>query len=389
MPDNRRRSLALSILIPAALLGAIAAGLALARGGSPMAALPPPAAIPVETRAVVLQDGFRRQRTFSGRVQARRESMLGFESAGRLEDVAVDEGARVEAGQLLATLDTDRLRAQRAERVAAKTEAEANLALAEVTLKRLSGVVDKGGVSQQGLDAAREAQRAARAALRLAERRIGTLDIELEKARLTAPFAATVVTRMADEGQVLDAGHPVLTLQERSAPEFRVGIAGPALDQLQTGALYTLTWRDRTLKARLRALLPLRAATARTVDALFDPVEPPPGMLPGDLVTLALEQRVEQRGSWLPLTALTEGERGLWSLYLAETLPQTDAPLAATHRIERRTVDVVHQETDRVFVRGALRDRDRVVSTGLQRIVPGQLVRLIPEAVTVAEVAHD
>lgn len=389
MPDNRRRSLALSTLIPAALLGAIAAGLALARGGSPMAALPPPAAIPVETRAVVLQDGFRRQRTFSGRVQARRESMLGFESAGRLEDVAVDEGARVEAGQLLATLDTDRLRAQRAERVAAKTEAEANLALAEVTLKRLSGVVDKGGVSQQGLDAAREAQRAARAALRLAERRIGTLDIELEKARLTAPFAATVVTRMADEGQVLDAGHPVLTLQERSAPELRVGIAGPALDQLQTGALYTLTWRDRTLKARLRALLPLRAATARTVDALFDPVEPPPGMLPGDLVTLALEQRVEQRGSWLPLTALTEGERGLWSLYLAETLPQTDAPLAATHRIERRTVDVVHQETDRVFVRGALRDRDRVVSTGLQRIVPGQLVRLIPEAVTVAEVAHD
>ncbi|MGR8921611.1 MAG: efflux RND transporter periplasmic adaptor subunit [Gammaproteobacteria bacterium] len=389
MPDNKRRFLVPATLILAGMVGAAAGGLVLARPDTSNPVARPPAALPVETRSVVIQDSFTMQRTFSGWVQARRESVLGFESGGRLSRVLVDEGEIVGEGELLAELDTQRLRAKRAELVAARAEAEANLALANVTLKRLRGVVDKGGVSRQGLDEAREAQRAARAALALAEKRIATMDIELEKTRLHAPFAAIVVSRAADEGRVLDAGHPVLTLQESSTPEVRVGVAGGALSQLEPGRIYPLAWGDGTLHARLRALLPLRAATARTVDALFDPVDAPDQLLPGDLVTLMLDSRIEQRGSWLPLTALAEGERGLWSVYVVDALPDIDVELGATHRIQRRTVDVIHQGADRVFVRSALSEHQHVVVAGLQRVVPGQLVRLAEDAITLAEVRHD
>jgi len=102
MPKNKRRLLVPAIVTLAGMVGAATAGLLLARPDSSDSVARPPAALPVETRAVELQDSFTMQRAFSGRVQARRESVLGFESAGRLARVLVDEGASVAAGELLA-----------------------------------------------------------------------------------------------------------------------------------------------------------------------------------------------------------------------------------------------------------------------------------------------
>ncbi len=379
----------IATLVLGGLLGAAAAALLPSPHHAVSATAMRPVALPVETDAIIPQDSFAMQRTFSGRVQAKRQTALGFELAGRLAEVFVDEGDVVEAGRLLAQLDTARLQASRAELIAARAEAEARLALADVTLQRTRGVVDRGGVSRQDLDEAREALRAASATLALADQRIATIDIELGKTRLIAPFNATVIRRDSDEGRVLEAGHPVLTLQERGAPEIRIGIAGRTLDRLEPGRVYPATWRGQHIAARLRALLPVRAATARTVDALFDPVDPPDGMLPGDMVTLTLESEITQPGSWLPLGALTEGQRGLWSVYIAEPLVGEDADLTATHRIVRRTVDVLYQSADRVFVQGALRPDQRVVISGLHRIVPDQPVRLARDAAQLAEIRHD
>ena len=91
------------------------------------------------------------------------------------------------------------------------------------------------------------------------------------------------------------------------------------------------------------------------------------------LLELVLPQQRDGAGYWLPARVLTESSRGLWSAYVAKPLA---APRGeATHRIARRLLEVTHQEADRVFVRGALRDGDAVVAEGIQRLVPGQLVR--------------
>ena len=123
MTDAKHRNRILFVLAGACLLGAIATTLVLARTAAPGTPDTAPAALPVNTHTLVLQDGFTVQRVFSGTVQAARESVVGFEAAGRLANVLVDEGATVEAGELLAELDTERLAAQRAERVAARSEA--------------------------------------------------------------------------------------------------------------------------------------------------------------------------------------------------------------------------------------------------------------------------
>ena len=64
--------------------------------------------------------------------------------------------------------------------------------------------------------------------------------------------------------------------------------------------------------------------------------------------------------------------RGLWAVYVA------DAADGETAVLERRELEVLHQEADRVFVRGTLADGERVVVGGRHRLVPGQRVRVAP-----------
>ena len=272
------------ILASLGLAAAVPAAALLATSGDPgdtaQAALTPeaPAALGVSTLRVEPASGFGRRRIYTGRVEPFRHAELGFERAGLLQQVLVREGDPVRAGEVLARLDSALLEAKRAELAAGVRTAEADLALAQATLKRYQGSVDQGAVTRQALDEAREGARSAAAGLELARARIASVDLDIAKSALRAPFDGVVTRRGADEGRVLGAGEPVLRVQEAAAPEIRVGVASPLADTLHPGAEYRLTWRGRDLPARLRAVLPVRDGAARTVDALFVPLDP--GVLP-------------------------------------------------------------------------------------------------------------
>lgn len=362
------------------------------------------------------QTSYPLEQVFVGRVEARRSAELGFERAGRLIEVRVREGDRVTADTLLARLDPSLLQAKRTELLADLASAEADLALAEATANRYRSSVEDGAVTRQNLDEASEGARTARARLQLAEARIASIDLDLSKTELRAPFGGTIVRRTADEGTVLSAGQPVLSLQESATPEVRIGVAGPLLEALRPGERYSLDIDGETIPAQLRAIIPLRTGASRTVDALFDPVEQPAAapeqraevepraaadrmpasphksarnpvrasvLRPGNLAELRLSKEIEAQGFWLPLSALSEGERGLWRALVAE--PESDDPQdpkstadASNPRwhLVSRPVQVLYVDNERVFVRGSLQPGDLVVTAGLHRVVPGQWVQI-------------
>ena len=334
-------------------------------------------ALPVSSRSLQPQPSYTVQSRFVGRVEAARESAIGFELAGLLRAVLVDEGDTVTAGQVLARLDQARLQAQRRELQAGLAQAEAERALARITVQRLAGVVGAGGVSRQGLDEAREAHRAAQAAVVLARSRIETIEVDLSKTQLLAPFDGVVTQRLADEGQVLAAGQPVLQVMERRRPKIRIGVAGTRADTLTIGQDQVVEVHGRAFPARVEAVLAVRGSGTRTVDVILALEGTPSGLRPGDLATLTLRQNIPEPGYWLPIEAFAEGPRGLWTVYRLEPIDGPSEPVVgATHAIVTHTVEILHQEAERAFVRGTLPPGARVVTGGLHRIVPGQRVRL-------------
>ncbi len=310
------------------------------------------------------------KQSYIGRVEARREASVGFEIGGLVNAVYVNEGDAVAKGDIIAQLDTALLDASRAELAAAYDQAAADAALAKSTLKRFGEARALNAVSEQALDEAEKEANAKRAASRRAAAAVKSIDVRIEKAQLRAPFDAIIAARLYDEGRVVEAGGPILHLLERGALEARIGIAGSLMSKLEIGGPANVTIGGASYVGVVLAVLPVRNRTSRSVDAIIALDVDDQSIRQGDLAQLDIGVEINEGGYWLPLTALTESTRGLWAAYVAE--PGTNG----VAEIRRRELEILHQETDRVFVRGTLRPGDRVVSTGVQRLAPGLLVSI-------------
>ena len=367
-----RRGRGLALIITAVLLATIV-GLGIQKPADSSAVSVAASATTVAATVPVAEAGYQQGRRFVGRVEAMRTSAVGFEAGGLLASIHVDEGELVSAGVVLARLDTARLEVRRAESLAAHEAARAKLELAAQTLKRLETVIERGLASDQQLDEAREQFRSADAAVELARARTDAIDVDIAKSELIAPFDAVITRRYMDEGRVVAVGEAVLELQEIGDAEIRVGVAGSLVSRLFEGQTYPVTVNGAEVEATVKTVLPVRGAATRTVDVILSLNDAPENMRDGDLVSLHIADTVYEQGYWLPVDALTEGIRGLWTAY---TLIPMQTGTGETHEVVPQVVEILHIEADRVYVRAGLSEAPWLITSGVQKVVPGQLVRI-------------
>ncbi|WP_421791194.1 efflux RND transporter periplasmic adaptor subunit [Hyphobacterium sp.] len=325
-----------------------------------------PGALPVSVMTVEYAENAETAEAYPGLISARRESDLGFERGGRIAEVRVDIGDQVSAGDTLARLDTSTLRAQIAAADAQTAEADAQVAIARATEERQQTLLDRGHISQQRLDevatntTAAEARRAAAAA------QANSLRAQLVLSEIVAPFDGVVTARNSDEGAIAGPGIPVLRLVENTALEVRLGLPVSAAAALEQGETYQFQTSSGVIPAHFRSTTGVVDVRTRSVTAVFDITNS--DVRAGEVARLMLETQINERGFWVPVTALTEGRRGLWSV---QALIRDEA---GNWSLEPRVVETLRVEVDRAFVRGAVSDGEQIVASGLQRVTPGQRV---------------
>jgi len=140
------------------------------------------------------------------------EVRIAAERGGRFTRVLVEEGQTVRAGELLAELDSDELRAALAEARARIAEAEAELKLAQVNRARRERLVREQIVATHDLDQASRDLDIARARLETANAEVARYEAQLRKTRLLAPIAGTVIDRQVDTGETVETGDHAFTL---------------------------------------------------------------------------------------------------------------------------------------------------------------------------------
>jgi RND family efflux transporter MFP subunit len=328
-------------------------------------------ALPVETVRVEAADHYVVGSRHVGQILARRQAELGFTRSDRLVSVLVDEGDRVEQGEVLARLDTSLLEAQRKEWLAQRREVKARLDLARLTLDRRKELAGKDSISTQRYDEARYEVMALEARLASIAAGLDRVEIDIAQSSLEAPFAGSIIRRVADEGAIPAPGAPVVTLIESGAMEVRVGVPPALAARLRVGDRHPIEIDGAEVEAAIGAIRQDVRADTRTVTVVL-PIEADhaPAARHGALARLRIEERREARGFWLPITALTESRRGLWGAFVLAPGDASDEFV-----LDRQELMMIHAESDRAFVRGTLVDGDEVVVTGLQRIAPGQHVR--------------
>lgn len=159
----------------------------------------------------------------AGTVALREETALAFTSPGRIARILVNEGDKVRRGQLLAVLDTTPVSATLEIAVAEQTRARAEL-------RRLEPLMAKGWITRPRYEAALAAAQSADAAVQARR-------FSLETARIMAASDGTIMARLAEPGQVVAEGMPVLVLgKSDSGYVLRAPLSDRELVRVRQGA---------------------------------------------------------------------------------------------------------------------------------------------------------
>ncbi|GAB2677601.1 efflux RND transporter periplasmic adaptor subunit [Aliiglaciecola aliphaticivorans] len=361
-----------SLLIPIAIILPLIAvvGLMVTAGSGQVT--PPPSQAKIHQVEVVQlspQDSYQLEQLAYGRLESANLSNLGFELAGKVQQILVDEGDQIVVGQLIAKLDTQRLDASMKELEAALQSAKADLRLAKQSQQRVAELVSRNLESTQRLNEVDENTQVANALVEQTQARINTLQVEIEKSELRASFDGTVVSRPVDPSTVVSAGQPVVVVQQTSAYDARIAMSSDQAFGLTVGQKHPLIANGVTLTGVVKSIAKTRQMDTRTIDVIFSVEASQDRLLPGDLIALVYNKQVNESGVWVPKQALSSGIRGLWTLFTVSDKGQ--------QKVTSRSVEVLFAGKTHSYVRGTLSANDWMVINGAHRLVPGQIVNAV------------
>ncbi len=321
--------------------------------------------VPVSTSPVTLETEYTVRRTFIGQVEAQKTTSLSFELPGRLDNLTVDEGDHVEKGDILAQQDISLLVTEQSQLTASRKATEAQLRFADQTVRRNSNLTERGFTSQAGLDEALARQSELQARIAEIDAGLDSVAIRMSKSQLKAPFDGQITERLVDGGETLGAGQRVLGLVELRKPQVRIGVPLDVTDADLSNSRIEIAGVARD--ATLVTLRPDVDPITRTRTAIFE-METFENAAFGQTARLVFSDRIAANGFWAPITSLKEGVRGQWTLLVVD-------PEAV---VRSASVEILHAESERVYVRGAFSEDMQLVNEGPHRVTVGQRVTTEP-----------
>jgi len=306
-------------------------------------------------------------RTFTGIVEARVQSDLGFRVAGKILERSVNMGQRVQKGQVLMRLDPVDFELAFAAQKANVEAARAKYIQAKADEARYASLVKSGAVSRQEYDQARAAFDSAKAQLDAAEAQARVSNNSSEYAVLLADADGVIVRTLSEPGQVVAAGQTVIQLAHDGPREALINLPEGVRPDLGTVAPARLYGQEQTYQAKLRELSDAADPASRTFAARY--------VLEGEAASAPL-------GSTVTIGLLTKQTSGNQCVQL---------PVGAIHdrgsgpgvwivdersEVKFRSVTIASIGKEEVVVSGGVRAGEKVVALGAHLLHEGQVVNV-------------
>jgi HlyD family secretion protein len=225
----------------------------------------------------------------SGYVVAQRKAAVSSKSTGRLAFLGVEEGSRVQKGQVIASLENADLIAAKNEAAAQVKQAQADLGTAQAELvdarlqyRRYKTLVAQDLVPKQDFDTANARYKKAQAGIAAANARINVAraalantQAALEYSYIRAPFNGVVTTKYAEVGEVVapfgaaaNARAAVVTMADLNSLMVEVDVAESNLDKVHLGQPCEISLDaipDKRFAGEVHMIVPTADRTKATV----------------------------------------------------------------------------------------------------------------------------
>lgn len=338
----------------------------------------------------------------TGRVATVSRADIGSELAGVVLERRVQEGDQVKPGDLLVVLKSDELAAQVRQAEVALTElatsrrpqAAAELASAKAQLEQASREANRrrnaepGILSAEEIEQAVEAERVARnnfetARLKAAalaqgqveeaslREQLAVAQAQLEKTKIRATVAGTVLTRDVEPGDLVQPGQTLFTIAINGNTEIRVPLDERNLSRLalqQKATVIADAYPEYTFPAWISFIAPSIDPQRGTVELKLT-VDPVPDFLRQDMtVSVNAETGRRERALAIPNDALT-GLKGDKATVL----------LVRNGKVQRQQVTLGLRGLDRAEVISGLKEGDQVLANPDASLEDGARVRIKPQ----------
>ena len=328
-------------------------------------------------RAAVVQNAALDVRSFTGTVAARVQSDLGFRISGKVLERLVDTGQAVKRGQVLMRIDPiDLTLAAKAqlETVAAARARARQTAQDEARYRDLRGT---GAISVAAYDQTAAAADAAKAQLSAAETQAEMARNASRYTELVADVDGIVMETLAEPGQVVSAGQPVVRLARAGDREAVIQLPETLRPALGSSAVAALFGNEGvTSSARLRQLSDTADRVLRTFEARY--------VLEGELANAPLGATVT-----LQIPGRHTGSASGWSVPIAALFDAGKGPgvwvlQGQPAKVTWRPVTVQRLSDDSAHVAAQLKQGDRIVALGAHLLREGLSVRIADQAAATA-----
>ena len=309
-------------------------------------------------------------RTFTGIVEARVQSDLGFRVGGKILERSVNMGQRVQKGQILMRLDPEDLRLSAAAQQANVEAARAKYIQTSADEKRSAMLVNSGVISRREYDQDRAALDSAKAQLEVAEAQARVSNNSSEYAVLLADADGVIVQTLSEPGQVVAAGQTVIQLAHDGPREALINLPEGVRPDLGTIASARLYGQDQMYQAALRQLSDAADPASRTFEARY--------VLEGEAASAPL-------GSTVTITLVTKQSSGNQSFLVpvGAIYDRGSGPgvwiVDDKSEVNFRFVKIASIGQEEVVVSRGIDAGENVVALGAHLLHEGQVVNLANE----------
>ena len=311
------------------------------------------AAIPVEVAKVTvgaIDAAYRGTAT----LEAENEATVLTKQSGTVEQVFAEEGDRVRAGQVLAKLESDKLRFE-------KARAQADVDRLEQDFTRLKSVYQRNLVSREAYDKTQYDLSAARAAADLAS-------LALRESEVRAPFDGIVTARYIKRGNLIQSNTQAFRITQMDRLRANIYVPERDIHKLKTEHPVKLTvdaWPDKVFTGTVLLINPVVDASTGTVKVTVNIDAKQSELRPGMFARTEILYDHREQALLIPRDAVLT-EDAAESVYVV-----------ANEHARRHVVRIGYGDAENFEVLEGLAAGEQVVTTGQASLKDGAKVQVV------------
>jgi multidrug efflux system membrane fusion protein len=315
--------------------------------------------------------------TFSGVIEADLDANLSFRVGGTIVNRSVKVGDLVQAGQLLAELDTTDLKVAYQQSLASLQQAKANERNQRASYERAMELYENNNSSKSELDNARAGADSAKAASNVASKQSEASRLQLSYSKLVSPQICSVAEILADTNEAVKAGYGVIRVTCGACAKVKVSVPGRLISSIHKGddsIVRTSAFSDKEFPAKVTEV-----GVAASSDGTF-PVEALlqgscPDLRAGMSANLSfefsdLEGSEQAKRLMVPYLSVGKDSKGNF-VYILKPVK------GGIYRAVRTSVEFEPRSNNGAEIITGIQAGDLVATAGVRRLLDGMEVKLL------------